>query len=142
MQALGIIAVPSLFIKGKDPQSAGQKNNWTSDENFANEFLALWRNNSKMLWQSNMKLIKCKFESMLNLEILDALYYTMIDNLNPASFINREGNLIDSSTTGQIELMAHSSVVSRLKSVKYSRTLLSCISFTTYILNDTGLKSD
>jgi hypothetical protein len=106
MQALGMICIPPLFVKITDPQPAGPNNDWTSDEDYGNEFLASWGNQTKMLLRSNMSLIEYKFESTLNLEILDALYYTMVDYLNPASFINREGNLIGGSTTGQLELMA------------------------------------
>lgn len=106
MQALGVVAVPPLFIKIEDPLPAGPENGWTSDEDYANEFLASWGNNTKMLLRSNMTLVKYKFESTLNLEVLDALYYTIVDYLNPSSFINREGQLIGGSTTGQLELMA------------------------------------
>lgn len=106
MQALGMVAVPPLFIKLTDPQPAGPNNGWISDEDYANEFLASWGNNTKMLLRSNMEIVEYKFESTLNLEVIDALYYTIVDYLNPASDINREGQLIGGSTTGQLELQA------------------------------------
>gem|GEM_PF-6848256 len=106
MQALGMVAIPPLFIKITQPVPACEANGWMSDEEYGNEFLASWGNQTKMILRPNMELVEYKFESTLNLEILDALYYTIVDYLNPASFINREGNLIGGSTTGQLELMA------------------------------------
>lgn len=102
----GMVAVPPLFIKILNPQPACEMNGWVSDEDYGNEFLASWGNQTKMLLRDNMELVEYKFESTLNLEVLDALYYTIIDYLNPSAFINREGNLIGGSTTGQLELMA------------------------------------
>lgn len=106
MQAEGMVGTPPLFIKITDPQPASVANGDLSDEDYANEILSGWGNNVKYALRSNMELIEYKFDGTMNLELLDALYYTIVDYLNPASYINREGQLIGGSQRGQLEMYA------------------------------------
>jgi hypothetical protein len=53
-----------------------------------------------------MEIVDYKYDNTLSLEIIDALYYTIVDYFNPASFINREGQLISGSQQGRLEFMA------------------------------------
>lgn len=108
MQVMKRGAAPIIFIKILNPQPASEANGWISDEDYALTILENWDKDTAFALRDNMEIIEYKYENGLSLDIIDALYYTIIDYLNPATYLNKEGQLIGGSTQGQLELIAAS----------------------------------
>jgi hypothetical protein len=92
MQQVNRVGAKILFIKVTNPRGPSTQNGNVGDVEYANTILQNWGKDTAFQLRENMELIDLNItDNSNNLEVISALYNTVVDYISPAGFIARQG---------------------------------------------------